>query len=42
MSGEGGEIRMREIIAEEIARAIPTIVEQVVAALRREGEAGDE
>lgn len=42
MSGEGGEIRMREIIAEEIAKAIPTIVEQVVAALKHKGAAGDE
>lgn len=40
MSMEGVEIRMREIIAEEIAKAIPTIVGQVVAALKGE-ESGD-
>ena len=31
------EQKMREIVAEEVAKAIPTIVEQVVAALQRGG-----
>lgn len=39
---EGGEVRVREIVAEEIARAIPTIVEQVVAALKGKGASDDE
>jgi hypothetical protein len=34
------EQKMREIVAEEVARAIPTIVEQVVAALQGGKESG--